>query len=126
MAEESLINFSRSEFSSLMEEQGLTNVVDGVLSIANDELDTVGVPLTREALNNGTHPILDKLDRYKGLAPEQRNIGDEEILTIFTNVHDLGKYDPEVGGSPALRSVVKGGARAVPEAVGAFGGFKYG
>ena len=126
MAEESLITFSRPEFSKLMEENSLPTVVDGVLSIANDELDIGGVPLTRQSLNEGTHPILDVLDKYKDIPAENRKISDEEILTIFTNVDDLGKYDPEIGGSAGLRAVVKGGARALPEAGGAYAGFTTG
>jgi len=70
MVDDALINLTRPQFENLMETQGLPNTVDGILSIANDELDVGGVPLTREALKNGTHPILDQLDRYKGLAPD--------------------------------------------------------
>lgn len=125
MAEDALINLTRPEFENLMETQGLSNTVDGILSIANEEIDTGGVPLTRESLQNGTHPILDKLDRYKSLAPEQRNISEEEILTLFTNVEDFGKYDPQ-GGFSGTKAVAAGAARAIPETVGAGLGFKAG
>jgi hypothetical protein len=128
MADDALINLTRPQFENLMETQGLSNTVDGILSIANDELDVGGVPLTREALQNGTHPLLDQLDRYKGLAPEQRNISDEEILTLFTNVEAFGKYDPSDDSffSPGTKAVAAGAAREIPETVGAAAGFKGG
>ena len=80
---ESLIQLNRPQFENLMKTKGLGQTVDGVLSIANDEIDNGGVPLTRQSLSDGTHPILDKLDRYKNLAPEKRQLGSEEILTLF-------------------------------------------
>jgi hypothetical protein len=128
MAEDVLINLTRPQFENLMETQGLANTVDGILSIANEELDVGDVPLTRETLLNGTHPLLDKLDRYKGLAPEQRSISDEEILTLFTNVKDFGKYDPSDDSffSPGTKSVAGGAARFIPETIGAGAGFKGG
>jgi len=128
MADDALINLTRPQFENLMETQGLSNTVDGILSIANDELDVGGVPLTREALQNGTHPLLDQLDRYKGLAPEQRNISDEEILTLFTNVQDFGKYDPSDDSflGPRTKAIAAGAAREIPETIGAGAGFKGG
>ena len=87
------------------------------------ELDA---PLTMESLANGTHPILDKLDRYKGISPEQRNITPEEILTIFTNVDDHGKYDPEKGEFSGLKAAGYAAARMAPETVGGGLGFKAG
>ena len=121
MADESLITLGVAEFENLMETQGLDNTVDGVLAIANDELDPEaigGVPLTRESLANGTHPILDKLDRYRYLKPEDRNVQPEEILTLFTNVEDFGKYDPEKGTYSGLKAGTYSAARAAPEAIG--------
>ncbi len=122
MADEALITLGVAEFENLMENQGLDNIVDGVLAIANDELDFEaigGAPLTRESLVNGTHPILDKLDRYKDVKPEDRNVQTEEILSLFTNVRDFGEFDPEKG---TFSSGVKAGtykaARAIPETVG--------
>jgi len=128
MADGALINLTRPQFENLMETQGLANIVDGILSIANDELDVGGVPLTREALKNGTHPILDQLDRYKGLAPDQRQISDEEILTLFTNVEDFGKFDPADDSFfiPEAKAIATSAARQIPEAIGAAAGFKTG
>ena len=73
MADETLITLTAPEFENLMETQGLDKTVQGVLDIANEELE-VGTPLTMESLANGTHPLLDQLDRYKGIAPENRNV----------------------------------------------------
>jgi len=128
MVDNALINLTRPQFENLMETQGLANTVDGILSIANDELDVGSVPLTREALKNGTHPILDQLDRYKGLAPDQRQISDEEILTLFTNVEDFGKFDPADDSFfiPEIKAIASGAAREIPEAIGAGAGFKAG
>jgi hypothetical protein len=125
MADEALIQLTRPQFENLMETQGLDQTVDGILSIANEELE-LSAPLTRESLANGTHPILDQLDRYKGVAPEQRNVSPEEILTIFTNVEDYGKYDPEKGSFSGLKAAASGAGRMVPETVGAGVGFKAG
>lgn len=125
MAGEALVEFTRPQFENLMETQGLDQTVDGILSIANEELE-LSAPLTRESLANGTHPILDQLDRYKGIAPEQRNVSPEEILTIFTNVEDYGKYDPEKGSFSGLKAAASGAGRMVPETVGGGLGFKAG
>ncbi len=124
MADESLITLGVAEFENLMETQGLEDTVKGVLEIANDELNEEalgGVPLTVESLKDGSHPILNKLDRYKNLKPKDRNIETEEILTLFTNVEDFGKYDPEKGSFSGLKAGTYSAARAIPEAVG--GGF---
>ena len=126
MATESFITLTAPQFENLMETQGLEKTVQGVLDIANDEINTGGVPLTLENLGNGTHPILDKLDRYKDIAPEDRSVGAEEALTLFTNVDDHGKYDPEKGSFSKTKALVSSAARAVPETVGAGAGFKAG
>ena len=129
MADNSLINLGVAEFENLMETQGLENTVKGVLSIANDELNEEalgGVPLTIESLTDGSHPILDSLDRYRDVAPEERNIQPEEILTFFTNVSDFGKYDPEKGNFSGLKAGTYSAARAIPEAAGAGFGFNKG
>jgi len=128
MADDALISLTRPQFENLMETQGLANTVDGILSIANEELELGGVPLTREALKNGTHPILDQLDRYKGLTPDQRQVSDEEILTLFTNVEDFGKFDPADDSffSPGTKAIAAGAAREIPETIGAGLGFKTG
>ena len=125
MSDEALVELTAPQFKNLMQTQGLDQTVQGVLSIANEELE-LDAPLTMESLGNGTHPILDKLDRYKGIAPEQRNITPEEVLTIFTNVDDHGKYDPEKGESSGLKAAGYSAARFIPETVGGGLGFKAG
>jgi hypothetical protein len=126
MTEQALVNLTAPQFTELMKTQGLEQTVRGVLEIANDEIETQGQPLTLEALTDGTHPLLDKLDRYKGLAPEDRNISQEEILTLFTNVEDFGKYDPQKDTTGRGAAFASGAVRAVPEAVGLGAGFKAG
>ena len=123
---ESLINLTVPQFTELMQTQGLDKTVQGVLEIANEELETEGVPLTMESLANGNHPFLDKLDRYKGIAPENRKISPEEVLTLFTNVDDFGKFDPKAGSFSGLKAGTYAATRAVPEAVGSGLGFKAG
>ena len=123
---DALIELTRPQFENLMETQGLDETVDGILSIANDEIDTEGVPLTRQSLNEGTHPILNKLDRYKNLEPSQRQLSSEEILTIFTNVEDYGKYDPQEGAFTKTKAFFSGAGRMVPETIGGGVGFKAG
>ena len=125
MSDEALVELTAPQFKNLMQTQGLDQTVQGVLSIANEELE-LDTPLTMESLANGTHSILDKLDRYKGIAPEERNITPEEILTIFTNVEDHGKYDPEKGEFSGLKAAGYSAARMVPETVGGGLGFKAG
>jgi hypothetical protein len=125
VADEALVELTAPQFKNLMQTQGLDRTVQGVLSIANEELE-LGSPLTMESLANGTHPILDKLDRYKGIAPEQRNITPEEVLTIFTNVDDHGKYDPKKGEFSGLKAAGYSAARMVPETVGGGLGWKAG
>ena len=126
MANDALINLTASDFTELMRTEGLENTVRGVLQIANEEIDTAGEPLTLESLKQGTHPLLDKLDRYSGLEPKNRQISEEEILTLFTNVEDFGKYDPNDDTSPGSAAFKQGFLRAVPEAVGAGVGAKVG
>jgi len=126
MTDESLVTLTSPQFEELMQTQGLTGTVQGVLDIANEELETDGVPLTLDNLGDGTHPLLDKLSRYQGLAPDDRKISQEEVLTLFTNVEDFGKYDPQDEGSAKLRSAASGAARVLPETIGAGAGFKAG
>ena len=116
MSDEALVELTAPQFKNLMQTQGLDQTVQGVLSIANEELE-LDTPLTMESLANGTHSILDKLDRYKGIAPEQRN---------FTNVEDHGKYDPEKGEFSGLKAAGYSAARTVPEMVGGGLGWKAG
>ena len=48
MAGEALVELTRPQFENLMETQGLDQTVDGILSIANEELE-LSAPLTRKA-----------------------------------------------------------------------------
>jgi len=123
---EALINLTRPQFESLMEEQGLENATEGILLDATHQLQMQDNPITLESLKSGTHPILDRLDRYKGLEPDERQLGEEEILTIFTNVQDYGRYDPGSDTSGAVEAATSGAGRMIPESIGAYGGWKAG
>ena len=46
MTDESLVTLTSPQFEEVMQTQGLTGTVQGVLDIANEELETDGVPLT--------------------------------------------------------------------------------
>ena len=78
---ESLINFSDDEFSQLIKERGLETTTRSVVGVAQDKIGSER--LSYESLRDGTAPILDLLPDYKDVAPEERRLGDEEILTIF-------------------------------------------
>jgi len=122
---ESLINLEPKQFESLIETQGLDGTVEGIVQIATEDLGLMDQPITVESLKSGTHPILDQLDRYKGIAPEDRQLSSEEILTLFTNVEDYGKFDPD-SFIPKLKAFAGGVTETIPEAVGSFAGFKTG
>ena len=114
---ESLINFSDDEFSSLIKERGLEDTTRGVVSVAQDKIGAER--MSYESLRDGTAPIFDLLPEYKDAAPEERQLGDEEILTIFTNVTDYGT------GS-ATDAFLAGAAREAPEALAGGFGFSAG
>ena len=122
---ESLINLEPKQFESLIETQGLDGAVEGVVQIATEDLGFMDQPITVESLKAGTHPILDQLDRYKGIAPEDRQLSSEEILTLFTNVEDYGRFDPD-GSFSKIKAFAGGITETIPEAVGGFAGFKTG
>ena len=66
MSDEALVRLTAPQFKNLMQTQGLDQTVQGVLSIAKRRVRARRTfPLTMESLGNGTHPILDKLDRYR-------------------------------------------------------------
>jgi len=136
---DSLITLTSPQFEALMQEKGLDETTQSILSIASDRLGFSENPLTLENLQDGTHPLLDRLDRYKDLSPEERSVSAEEALTLFTNIQDFGMFDPveldeetgepksDLGSfSPQSKAKAKGAVRAIPEALGAYGGAKLG
>jgi hypothetical protein len=135
MADEALITLTRPQFEQLMEEKGLDETVRGVLEIANERLG-LETPLTLETLQDGSNPFLDRLPRYNQTPADQRKISSEEILTLFTNVQDYGKFDQQLTDaeetadqpmfSPETTAKLTGAGRAVPETVGAGIGFRTG
>ena len=117
----SLVTFTDDQFQSLMREEGLENVVAGVVKIAEDKLGSERVNL--QSLRSGEAPILDLFPGYANLPPEKRQLTFEEILTIFTNVEDYGKFD-DSGEGAGTRAFVSGLARTAPETIA--GGYGFG
>ena len=112
---ESLVNFTDDEFESLMRERGLNTTTRSVVSIAQDELGQDQV--SYDSLRDGTAPLLDLLPMFRNVAPEDRRLGDEDILQIFTNVQDPGS-------GPA--AFAEGAARLAPETIAGGFGFSAG
>ena len=123
---DSLITITSPQFEALMQEKGLDETTQSILSIASDRLGFSENPLTLENLQDGTHPLLDRLDRYKDLSPEERSVSAEEALTLFTNIQDFGMFDPveldeetgepksDLGSfSPQTQAKAKGFVRAI-------------
>jgi len=125
MADESLVTLTAPQFENLMETQGLNKTTKGIVDIAAEELG-VDSGLTYKGLRDGSWPGFDGMKRYKNLSPEQRSISDEEILTLFTNVDDHGKYDPEEGTYSGLKAGTYSAARMLPETIGGGYGFTKG
>ena len=122
---ESLFTFTRPQFENQMETDGLEKTVRGVLDIVSKDLN-LDTPLTLESLQDGTNPFLDSLPRYEKLKPEDRQLSQEEILSVFTNVRDFGRFNPKEDTTGKLGAVGYGAKRMVPETVGALAGFKGG
>ena len=121
---EPLISFTDDEFEGLMKQEGLENTTRGVVGFAQGKIG--GDKITYESLREGTAPLLDLLPEYKDLVPEDRKLNDEEILGLFTNVEDYGRYDPDMPGSGRLRAFTAGAAREAPEAIAGGLGFSAG
>ena len=123
--EEPLFSFTAPQFENLMETRGLANTTRVLVEDGNQMLG--GNVMTYESLRDGTAPILDMLPAYSNVPPEERNLNDEEILTIFTNVEDHGRYKGGSEGEGAgQRAFAYSAARAAPEAIGGGLGFTSG
>ena len=119
-----IISFTDDEFQSLMRDRGLNDTTRGVVGYAQQKIGPE--QLTYEGLKDGTAPILDLLPNYRDAAPEDRMLADEEILTLFTNVEDYGKYDPDAPEGSRFRAFTSGMAREAPEAIAGGLGFSGG
>jgi hypothetical protein len=125
MADEVLFNFTEPQFNDLMKNQGPKRTAELIVDLGNQQLG--GNVMTYEGLRNGTAPILDLLPSYAGIAPENRKLTDEAILSLLTNADDQGKYAPgSTGEGAATRQAVTSFARVAPEAAGGGLGFSYG
>jgi hypothetical protein len=122
---EPLINFTDEEFKGLMRERGLEGIVQGVVSSAQEDLGNDII--SYESLKSGTAPLLDMLPVYQNIPPEKRQLGDEEILTLFTNVEDFGKYSRQGEDvSLGFEAFKEGAFRQTPETIGGGLGFTFG
>ena len=121
---EPLLSFSDEDFQSLIRDRGLTSTTQGVVGFVQKKIGPE--QLTYESLKDGTAPILDLLPNYKDFEPEDRMLDDEEILTLFTNVEDYGKYDPDAPEGERFRAFTSGMAREAPEAIAGGLGFSGG
>jgi hypothetical protein len=123
--EKPLFNFTAGQFEDLMATEGLEKTTRVIVEDGNDMLG--GGVMTYESMRDGTAPLLDMLPAYSGMAPEKRNLSDEAILSIFTNVEDYGRYDPgSTGEGTKTEAAIQGGLRAAPEAIAGGYGFAYG
>lgn len=110
-----LYNFTALQFEELMENDGIEKTTRAVVRGSNDQMSNTY--LTYESLKDGTAVLLDKLPKYEGIKPEDRQLSDEAILNLFTNVEDYGRFDGgDGGGWTAFGTQL---ARTAPEAVGA-------
>ena len=121
-------------FQEKIKEKGLTGVTQEVVEVVNALFPETEI--IYEELLDGTSPILDILPSVdQSLGPSGRRQNDEQILTLFTDVEDYGKYDnipvvdEETGEqkfvepSPRLDALRAGAGRAaVPAAFSIPGG----
>ena len=124
-----LINFSDAEFKSFMKDRGLSKTTEGVVIEANRLLKQQGFDqgVTLDVLRDGTWPGFEGIRRYQGIDPSDRQLGDEEILSIFTNVRDFGMFGTEEERSgDDTRAKLYGLGRSLPEGLGALGGARVG
>ena len=99
VSEEPLFVFGTGQFEDLMKTDGLENTTRAIVEESNDMLG--GNVMTYETLQDGTATIFNLLPEYKDIAPEDRRLSSEAMLSLFTNVEDYGQYDPIANLIPA-------------------------
>ena len=125
VSEEPLFVFGTGQFEDLMQTDGLENTTRAIVEESNDMLG--GNVMTYETLQDGTATIFNLLPEYKDIAPEDRRLSSEAMLSLFTNVEDYGQYDPNnTSGTKELTSLRHSAARTSPEAIAGGYGFAYG
>jgi len=125
VSEEPLFVFGTGQFEDLMKTDGLENTTRAIVEESNDMLG--GNVMTYETLQDGTATIFNLLPEYKDIAPEDRRLSSEAMLSLFTNVEDYGQYDPNnTSGTKELTSLRHSAARTSPEAIAGGYGFAYG
>jgi len=124
-SEDPLFVFGTGQFEDLMRTDGLESTTRAIVEESNDMLG--GNVMTYESLQDGTATIFSLLPDYKDLAPEDRKLSAEAMLSLFTNVEDYGQYDPNnTSGTKELRAAGHAALRTAPEAVAGGYGFSYG
>jgi len=81
-------------FKDLVEEQGLEEVTRKVVGFAQQKMPHLS--FTLETLQDGTADLLDFIKPETELPPQSRAMALEEILAVFTDVEDYGKYETPV------------------------------
>lgn len=116
--------FTPDSFQEGVRTQGLPNLTAGVVDIQS-EIAPSGL-FSYESLKDGTAPLLDFLPGYSDFpsGAEERQLTDEQILPLFTNVQDFG------GGDDAVwLAMLEKSKRTAPKAggmaIGAIKGAEY-
>ncbi len=92
-------------------------------------VNTLGLPRFTELVTKKAAERQGADFTYQGIK-DQFNLPDEQILTLFTNVQDFGKF-PEFGEeesllSPGMQAGLEGAAREAPESIAGGLGFSGG
>lgn len=105
--------FTPDSFQEGVKTRGLSNLTAGVVDIQS-EIAPSGL-FSYESLKDGTAPLLNFMPGYSDFpaGAEQRQLTDEQILPLFTNVQDFG------GGDNAVwLSMLEKAKRTAPKAGG--------
>ena len=86
-------------------------------------VNTLGLPRFTELVTKKAAERQGADFTYQGIK-DQFNLPDEQILTLFTNVRDFGKFDQEESFlSPGMQAGLEGAAREAPGAIAGGLGF---
>jgi len=124
---EPLVRVSRQEFDSLMREKGLDGTAEYMVERAKQNIVQDAPDFSYQTLRDGTAPLIDFLSGDDQVDPDKRKLNSEQIIRLFSNVEDYGKYDEnltlgerEGAGTRATMSAI---GRAAPEAAAGSYGF---
>ena len=124
---EPLVNISKEEFNSLMKDKGLDGTAEYVVERAKQNVNPNAPNFSFETLRDGTSPLIDFMSGDSNLDLEKRKLNSEQIITLFSNVEDYGKYDTSLTLSERegaeTKAFYSGVGRAAPEAAAGSYGF---